>query len=82
VVHTSDIQEHAQVIGSCGKHVGTVERVERRMIKLAKDDPTSGGEHHFIPLAWVQEAGLTIRLNKSCAEARQMWGEQSEPVAK
>jgi hypothetical protein len=77
MINPADIKEHVQVIGSCGKHIGTVDRVERRVIKLAKDDPTSGGEHHYIPLVWVKEAGQTIRLNKTCAEARAMWGEES-----
>jgi hypothetical protein len=73
MVNATQIEEHAQVVGSCGKHVGTVDRVEGRLIKLAKDDPTSGGRHHYVPLAWVKSAGLIVYLNKSAAETREMW---------
>ena len=48
------IKEHMEVLGSDGVHVGTVDHLEGRdQVKLTKDDPDAGGEHHFIPLAWV-----------------------------
>lgn len=51
-------QEHAEVIGADGIHVGTVDRVEKGRIKLTKDDSGEGeheGHHHFIPLSLVAE---------------------------
>src|SRR6266852_6652479 len=48
------IKEHMEVLGVDGVHVGTVDQLEGRdQVKLTKDDPDAGGEHHFIPLAWV-----------------------------
>jgi len=48
------IKEHMEVLGSDGVHVGTVDHMEGPdQMKLTKDDPDAGGEHHFIPLAWV-----------------------------
>ena len=46
------IKEHMEVLGADGVHVGTVDQLEGRdQVKLTKDDPDAGGEHHFIPLA-------------------------------
>jgi len=40
--------------GFRGWHVGTVDHLKDGIrVKLAKSDPDAGGEHHFIPLAWV-----------------------------
>jgi hypothetical protein len=58
MIKASEIQEHAEVIGADGIHVGTVDRVEKGRIKLTKDDSGEGeheGHHHFIPLSLVAE---------------------------
>ena len=48
------IKEHMEVLGSDGVHVGTVDHLEGRdQLKLTKADSEAEGEHHFIPLAWV-----------------------------
>jgi hypothetical protein len=53
----SKIQEHAEVIGADGVHVGTVDKVEGNRIKLTKQDSGQGsheGHHHFIDGGWSQ----------------------------
>jgi hypothetical protein len=55
VVNASQIQEHMEVKGSDGQHVGTVDRVEGNRIKLAKSDAASGGKHRYMDLAHVKE---------------------------
>jgi hypothetical protein len=45
----------------------------RREIKLAKDDPESGGEDHYIPLAWVVHAEIKVHLKQSGDEAKTQW---------
>jgi hypothetical protein len=68
------IKEHMEVIGSDGVHVGTVDHLEGRdLVKLTKDDPDAGEEHHFIPLAWVDKVDEKIHLKQSGAEARARW---------
>jgi hypothetical protein len=68
------IKEHMEVIGSDGVHVGTVDHLEGRdVVKLTKDDPDAGDEHHFIPLAWVDHVDEKIHLKQSGAEARARW---------
>ena len=68
------IKEYMEVLGSDGAHVGTVDRVEGTgEIKLAKDDPESGGEDHYIPLAWVVHAEIKVHLKQSGDEAKTQW---------
>ena len=47
-------------------------------IKLAKNDPTAGGEHHFIPLAWVERVDEHVHLSKTTEDARAEWQGGSE----
>jgi hypothetical protein len=68
------IKEHMEVLGSDGVHVGTVDHLEGRdQVKLTKDDPDAGGEHHFIPLAWVDHVDENVHLKQSGAEAKARW---------
>ena len=75
----SQIREHMEVVGSDGGHVGTVDHLEGQRIKLAKNDPDSGGEHHYIHLDWVGGVDERVRLNRTTAEAKDEWGVESVP---
>lgn len=81
MVDTTQIKEHAEVIGSDDAHVGTVDHMEGSdRIKLARRDPNADGVHHYIPLAWVDsvEDGR-VRLNKTGEEAEAEWqGEEGQ----
>lgn len=63
----NQIKEHMEVIGADGAHVGTVDRVEGRRIKLTKADSGEGkhkGHHHFIELGLVAGVeGEKVRLS-------------------
>lgn len=70
----SNINEHAEVIGADGVHVGTVDRVEGDRIKLTKKDSgaevegaeggSHAGHHHYIDGGLVAEVeGDTVRLS-------------------
>ena len=71
----SQIQEHMEVIGADGTHVGTVDKVEGDRIKLTKDDSPQGpdgegAKHHYIPLGLVAEVeGDKVRLSATGANA-------------
>lgn len=69
-----DIHEHMKVVGSDGKHVGTVDHLEGSdKIKLTKTDPAAKGQHHFIPAAWIDRVDTEVHLKKSSAEAMKQW---------
>ena len=75
MVDASQIQEHAEVIGADGVHVGTVDKVEGDRIKLTKKDSgaqiegaegqgSHEGHHHFISLGLVADVeDGTVRLS-------------------
>jgi hypothetical protein len=68
------IKEHMEVVGMDGVHVGTVDHMEgQNALKLTKDDPDAGGEHHYIPLAWVDHVDDAVHLKQSGAEAKARW---------
>lgn len=73
-INTQEIKKHANVIASCGKHVGTVDHLEGTdQIKLTKND-ASDGHHHLIPVSWVAEIkGDDVILNKNAEEVTQGW---------
>jgi hypothetical protein len=54
--------------------VGTVDHMDGAdQMKLTKTDKDAGGEHHFIPLAWVDHVDSKVHLKQSGAEARARW---------
>jgi hypothetical protein len=74
------IKEHMEVIGSDGRHVGTVDCVQAHNIILTKSDPASGGRHHGIPLDWVGTIGQEVlRLNQPAQQAQANWINNVQP---
>ena len=71
MIDAGSIQEHAEVIGADGVHVGTVDKVEGDRIKLTKKDSGMGhmDHHHFLPLSLVAEveanAATTVPLARA-----------------
>jgi len=69
-----DIQDHMEVVGSDGKHVGTVDHMEgSERILLAKDDPKAGGMHHVISIDWVDFVDAKVHLNQPSKKAMSEW---------
>lgn len=73
MIDQNRIQEHQEVIGADGAHVGTVDRVEGGRIKLTRKDSGEGaheGHHHFIPLSLVADIEENrVRLSAKGADA-------------
>lgn len=66
------ITEHMDVIASCGKKVGVVDRVEGSAIKLTRKD-SPDNQHHFIPVAWVERVDSHVHLTKNSKETEECW---------
>ncbi len=67
------ISEHMDVIGSDGTKVGTVDHLDTGdRIKLAKNT-SPDGQHHFIPLSWVEHVDQHVHLNKPVREIQAGW---------
>lgn len=80
MVDANSINEHDDVIGADGVHVGTVDHVEGNRIKLTKRDSGEGGHeghHHFIPLSLVAEVEAgAVRLSANADVAVEMFEEE------
>jgi hypothetical protein len=76
------IKEHMEVIGADGVHVGTVDAIEGRRIKLIKADSGLGsheGHHHYVPVGLVADVeGDKVRLSANAAVAVQFAEEENE----
>jgi hypothetical protein len=69
-----DVQDHMEVVGSDGKHVGTVDHLQGKdQILLTKDDPAAGGRQHLISMDWVDYVDQKIHLNKPSQAVMQQW---------
>ena len=69
-----DVQDHMEVVGSDGEHVGTVDHKETAdRIILTKDDPKAGGRPHLISIKWVDYVDDRVHLNKPSIKAMAEW---------
>lgn len=73
MVAASEIREHMEVRAADGRHVGTVDHLEGdSRIKLTKSD-SKDGQHHLIPLDWVDHVDAHVHLNKDADEVSRQW---------
>jgi hypothetical protein len=74
-IQIHDIKEHMEVLGSDGKHVGTVDCTKGEdTIVLTKSDPQSGGQHHIISVRLAQRLEEDkVRLNKPARQVMLEW---------
>jgi hypothetical protein len=80
MVDKSQIQEHAEVIGADGVHLGTVDHVDGERIKLSRADSGQfegqGGKHHWIPLGLVADVeDGKVRLSANADVAADLFEE-------
>jgi hypothetical protein len=69
-----DVQDHMEVVGSDGEHVGMVDHKEAAdRIILTKDDPNAAGRPHLISLKWVDYVDDKIHLNKPSRKVMTEW---------
>lgn len=63
MIDKSTITEHAEIVGSCGNHIGTVDHLEGDFIKLTRSD-SMNGQHQYLPISAVAstEPGKVITV--------------------
>ena len=66
------IQERMDVIASCGKKIGVVDHIEGGAIKLTRKD-SPDGQHHFIPMSWVNKVDAHVHLKDNSVECEKNW---------
>jgi hypothetical protein len=70
------VQEHQEVVGSDGQHIGTVDHVRGDRILLTKNDQAAGGHHHSIPSSWIQSVDDKVTVSKTADQAKQHWRDE------
>ena len=75
------VEEHMDVLGSDGEHVGTVDKVRGDRILLTKNDADAGGRHHSIPSSWLQTVDDKVTLSRSAADAKKAWRDEERNQA-
>ncbi len=77
MVTASEIEEHFEVVGADGHHVGRVDHVIGDQIELAKLDVAGGFKHHVIPVSWASRVEeKKVFLSISADEAKSRWSEK------
>ncbi|MGE0601069.1 MAG: DUF2171 domain-containing protein [Dehalococcoidia bacterium] len=74
-METRQIKEHMPVVCSENGQFGTVDQVERDMIKLTKD---KSGQHHYIPLSWVTSVDDKVHIDRPGEQAMREWKTAAE----
>ncbi|SOB78622.1 hypothetical protein SAMN06297144_0128 [Sphingomonas guangdongensis] len=77
----SSVNEHMEVVGSDGQHVGTVDKVRGDRIILTKNDADAGGRHHSIPSSWLQSVDDKVTISKTADEAKKQWRDEERSGA-
>lgn len=68
----NDIEEHADVVGADGAHVGTVDGIEGDRIKLTRGENPSGhtDHHHYISISNIASVeGGRVKLSVNGPDA-------------
>ncbi|HWK36325.1 DUF2171 domain-containing protein [Sphingomonas sp.] len=75
------VEEHMEVVGSDGEHVGTVDKVRGDRIVLTKNDPDAGGRHHSIPSSWLSTVEDKVSIAKTAEQAKAHWRDEERSRA-
>lgn len=70
------VQEHQEVVGSDGQHIGKVDKVHGERILLTRSDPNAGGHHHSIPLSWIETVDEKVHVSKTADQAIAHWRDE------
>jgi hypothetical protein len=71
MMNASQIKDHMPVVCSKNGQFAVVDHMEGNdTIKLARD---AKGQHHYIPLSWVQSVDDKVHIDRTGDEAMRDW---------
>ena len=79
-IDSSQIVEHMDVIAADGENIGKVDHLQGHRIKLTKTS-SPDGQHHFVPLDWIDHIDRHVHLNKTLADIRAQASHSAETDA-
>ena len=70
------IQRNMAVFSSHGEQLGAIDHIEGGNLELVRD---AVGQHHFIPLRWIDRVEDAVYLTRTGEDVRRLWaGERFE----
>jgi hypothetical protein len=79
--YLNSVQEHQEVVGSDGSHIGTVDHVRGDRILLTKTDQDAGGHHHSVPCSWINRVTDKVELSRTADETKAAWKDEERRSA-
>ena len=74
MANLDQLREGQKVVGADRNHVGTIDSISGELLKLKKNDPSSGGEHHYLDVGLIASVSANeVVLNVTTAEAMERW---------
>jgi len=71
MINANQIKPHMPVVCSKGGQFGVVDHIEgENAIKLSKD---KSGQHHYIPMSWVDSVDSKVHVDRPGEEAMKQW---------
>jgi len=73
MANVDDIRPQMHVFTDCGTVIGLVDGLEDGLIRLTGSDLDSRGDHHYIPVEWVDHVDSHVHLNRPWHEVENDW---------
>jgi len=70
MINPTQIQKHMDVVSSRNEPLGSVDHVQGSSVKLVRD---AVGQHHFVPITWIESIDDKIHLARSAEEVERLW---------
>jgi hypothetical protein len=70
MINPTQIQKHMDVVSSQNEPLGSVDHVQGSAVKLVRDVL---GQHHFVPITWIESIDDKIHLKRSAEEVERLW---------
>jgi len=70
MINPSQIQKHMTVVSSRNEPLGSVDHIQGSSVKLVRDVL---GQHHFVPISWIERIDDKIHLKRSAQEVERLW---------
>jgi hypothetical protein len=74
MISPAKIQKHMDVVSSKSEPLGMVDHVAGTDLKLARDVV---GQHHFVPLTWIDYIDEKIHLKRPAKDVERLWAGES-----
>ena len=73
MINPTQIQKHMDVVSSQDEPLGMVDHILGSNLKLARDVV---GQHHFVPISWIERIDDKIHLARTANDVERLWANE------